>query len=264
MSEEKPSPAGQRDRSPAYPIIPLETALERLVAFEEHFKCSPAELGRAGAAWGIKSKAYGDRTAAALKYYGLLNYENGETGRQIVISEQGRKYLRAQQEHIRQKVKEEAALTPPQILKFWGLWGRDRPADEVCLDDLVLKNSFSDLGARKFLKIYDATITFAGLADSSEAAASNDEGVGAQEIQQQQSVSPSPISTLPPSELEKDSSGASDESKVNEGSRKAVFPIEDGDVTLIFPKNISSDSLEELGQYLNIFLKKEQKKKKPE
>lgn len=47
---------------------------------------------------------------------------------------------------------------------------------------------------------------------------------------------------------------------VKEGSRKAVFPVEDGDVTLIFPENISKDGLAELGQYLNIFLKKEQKK----
>ncbi len=44
------------------------------------------------------------------------------------------------------------------------------------------------------------------------------------------------------------------------GTRKAVFPVEDGDVTLIFPEAISREGLVELGQYLDIFLKKEQKK----
>ena len=44
------------------------------------------------------------------------------------------------------------------------------------------------------------------------------------------------------------------------GLRKAVFPVEEGDVTLIFPENLSVDGLAELGQYLDIFLKKEQKK----
>ncbi|MGO9172797.1 MAG: hypothetical protein ACLP7P_12640 [Rhodomicrobium sp.] len=46
-----------------------------------------------------------------------------------------------------------------------------------------------------------------------------------------------------------------------EGSRKAVFPVGDGDVTLIFPATISKDGLEELGEYLEIFLKKEKTKK---
>lgn len=53
---------------------------------------------------------------------------------------------------------------------------------------------------------------------------------------------------------------AIDQLSVKPGSRKAVFPVEDGDVTLIFPEEISKDGLEELGQYLDIFLKKEQKK----
>lgn len=46
------------------------------------------------------------------------------------------------------------------------------------------------------------------------------------------------------------------------GSRKAVFPLSEGDVALIFPQDISTDGLEELGAYLDIFLKKEVKKKK--
>lgn len=45
------------------------------------------------------------------------------------------------------------------------------------------------------------------------------------------------------------------------GTRKAVFPVSDGDVTLVFPVAISKDGLEELGHYLEIFLKKEKTKK---
>ena len=44
------------------------------------------------------------------------------------------------------------------------------------------------------------------------------------------------------------------------GTRKAQFPVEDGDVTLIFPESITKSGLDELGQYLAIFLKKEGKK----
>jgi len=47
-----------------------------------------------------------------------------------------------------------------------------------------------------------------------------------------------------------------------EGTRKAMFPLDEGDVTLVFPEGISSESLEDLSAYLDIFLKKEIKKSK--
>lgn len=49
-----------------------------------------------------------------------------------------------------------------------------------------------------------------------------------------------------------------DEDEMPVGTRKAVFPVSDGDVSLIFPKNITAEGLRELGMYLNIFLKKEE------
>ena len=48
------------------------------------------------------------------------------------------------------------------------------------------------------------------------------------------------------------------------GSRKAIFPVLEGDVTLIFPSEITADGLEVLSAYLEVFLQKEIKdKKKP-
>ncbi len=158
--------AAQRERSPSYPIVPLEVALTRLVEFEAHFRRSPARRGKAGEAWGIKAKAYADRTLAALGYFGLLEYQGAGKDRQIVISDEGRKYLRAQQEGMKREVVKAAALRPKQIAKFWSEWRMDRPADAVCLDELMFKNDFSEAGAREFLKVYDATISFAKLSDS--------------------------------------------------------------------------------------------------
>jgi hypothetical protein len=51
------------------------------------------------------------------------------------------------------------------------------------------------------------------------------------------------------------------EEQLKPGSRKAIFPLDDGDVALIFPEGISTDGLVQLGLYLDIFLKKEAKKK---
>jgi hypothetical protein len=51
--------------------------------------------------------------------------------------------------------------------------------------------------------------------------------------------------------------GNSDE-KDPAGMRKAVFPVRDGDVSLVFPKDITARGLRELGMYLQIFLKNEE------
>jgi len=156
----------QRDRSPSYPLIPLEVAIERLTTFEAHFKRSGARPEEVGDAWGIKAKAYANRTRAALRYFGLVEYQGTGMERRVVVSDEGRKYLRAQQEEMRREVLRVAALRPAQIAKFWGKWGRDRPEVAACLDELMFKNGFSEAGARDFLKVYDATIFFAGLSES--------------------------------------------------------------------------------------------------
>ncbi len=165
MTEPNGSP-GQRDRSPAYPNIALDTAFNRLVEFEEHFKRSGARPEKVGEAWGIKAKAYADRVLAALRYYGLLESQGTGSAKSVAVSEEGRRYLRAQQAETKRDVIKAAALRPKQLAKFWSEWGPDRPADPACLDDLAFKHGFSESGAREFLKVYDATIAFAGLSES--------------------------------------------------------------------------------------------------
>ncbi|HXQ53775.1 MAG TPA: hypothetical protein VN802_21970 [Stellaceae bacterium] len=166
MAEATEISGQQRDRSPAFPIIPLQTALERLAQFEAHFKRSPARAEKVGDAWNIGTKAYVDRIAAALRYYGLLEYQGAGKDRHVVVSEEGRKYLKAQQEETKREVIRAVALRPKAIAKAWGEWGTDRPADAACIDQLVQKDGFSVAGARDFLKVYDATITFSGLSES--------------------------------------------------------------------------------------------------
>jgi len=187
---------GQRDRSPAYPNITLKAALDRLTEFDTHFKRTAARPEKVGDAWGIKGKAYVDRTAAALRYFGLLEYQGSGKERQIVVSEEGRKYLRAQQEETKQEVIKAAALRPKQLAKFWGRWSSDRPADAACIDDLVQTHGFSVGGARDFLKVYDATISYAGLTDSDKI--DPKAGDGTEEEDEASGVTPKPNSPKPP------------------------------------------------------------------
>jgi hypothetical protein len=157
--------APKRDRSPNFPSIPLKTAIDRLIAFEKYFTRHPAPLGKVGLAWGQKENSdQAGQTLSAMRYFGLVEYQGNPPARQAVISDNGRIYLRAQQESTKQGVLRQAALRPRMIRKFWDRWGADRPPDPVCIEELTLHNGFSDRGAPIFLKIYDGTIAFAGLA----------------------------------------------------------------------------------------------------
>lgn len=166
-----------RDRSPSFPFIPLQTATERLAAFELKFGRHPTPAAKAALAWGMKEKSsQADQTLAALRSFGLAKYDGMGATRQIVITEDGRNFLRARQDLVKKEILKACALRPKIIRKFWASWGTDRPADEVALDKLVLENSFSELGARNFLKIYDETTAYAGLSsfDKIEAVAEDD------------------------------------------------------------------------------------------
>ncbi len=241
----------RRDRSPSYPLIPLEVAIERLTAFEAHFKRSGARPEKVGEAWGIKAKAYADRTRAALRYFGLLDYQGTGRDRQVVISEEGRKYLRAQQDEIRREVVKAAALRPKEIAKFWNEWGGDRPANAACLDDLVFEHGFSEAGAREFLKVYDATISFAGLSYSDKTPAEDTEN----------------------GEDESEGNGDGDnheehtrahrlhrtKRKERPGMKEDVFTLMEGDVVLQWPESLSVESFEDLEAWTKLILRKIQR-----
>lgn len=173
-----PVPKATKDRSPSFPFIPLKTAIERMEAFEKKFGRHPAPAAKAGLAWDMKEKSsQADQTLAALKSFGLVSYEGLGAARHASLTEEGRNYLRAQQDVIKKQILKVCALRPKIMRIFWATWGADRPPDEVALDQLVLKNGFSDGGARNFLKVYDDTVAYAGLTDTDKVDLGNDDAV---------------------------------------------------------------------------------------
>lgn len=167
-------PKAKRERSPSFPFIPLAGAIKRLGEFEEYFKRHPAPAKHSGKAWGMKGwTSQAQQTLAALKSFGLLEYSGSGDSLEASVSEDARTYLRAQQDSIKQEVLKRVALKPKNIAKYFALWGADRPPDEVCLDQLVLKAGFTDSAAKLFLQVYDSTIAYAKLSDSDKSAATD-------------------------------------------------------------------------------------------
>ena len=156
-----------KDRSPSFPFIPLKTATERLMAIDEMFKRHPAPANKVGLAWKMKEdSSQAGQTLAALKAFGLVDYQGTASERAAVISDEGRTFLRAQQDGVKREVLKRAATKPKAIGSYFGKWGVDRPPNPVCLDELVLKGGFTQSAAETFLRVYDATLAYAGLSDS--------------------------------------------------------------------------------------------------
>ncbi|MBV8548541.1 MAG: hypothetical protein JO126_03690 [Alphaproteobacteria bacterium] len=298
MSDEEISgEKGSRERSPSFPFIPLKTAIERLTAFEDYFKRHPSPADKAGLAWGMKG--YGSQTQqmlAALKSFGLVEYQGTGPKRSVSVSEEGRTYLRAQQDSIKKAIIKRAALKPKLIEKYWSLWGADRPPDAVCLDELVLKGAFPQNAAETFLRVYDSTIDYAGLSESDKI--NNEEVENPLEIKQNEvaigdlvqwvsqgseqfqeakrvralsddkkwafvdgSETGIPMEQI---ELVKKGSptpppfvfGAPPVLAIPKSMREAKFALKEGDVIVAFPSDLSSDSVEDLEAYFDIFIKK--------
>jgi hypothetical protein len=164
MTDSTAEPKGSKDRSPAFPFIPLKTAIERLVSLETMFTRHPIPALKAGLAWGMKeASSQASQTLAALKYFGLVEYQGDGTDRVATLTDDARTYLRAQQDTVKAEVLRRVALRPKAISLKWETWGADRPPDPVCLDQLVLKDKFGSPAAVTFLKVYDETIAYAGL-----------------------------------------------------------------------------------------------------
>lgn len=308
-------------RSPAYPNLNVQKALEKARALHEQEGDYAAPLSSATKAWGYSAKSSGARqTLATLRYYGLIDVTGDGDARKVKISDVARRILLDKREDQTEKEQliRKVALTPTVHKTLYDHYGSGLASDGSVIHFLVFEEGYNQTAATEVLAEFKETARFAGLYEPAREvdkprtrnhnAASeeqrpeikvgdriqwNSQGVdqfpkgarvlgfsddgqwvftdqGASGVPiSETSIMETPTRTPPPmpAHLAAALTGrqsSESEQEVRPGSRKAVFPVEDGDVTLIFPEDLSADGLEELGQYLSIFLKKEQKRRQAE
>jgi|GEM_PF-1414897 len=317
QQEAKPAQKRKVGRSPAYPSMSVQKALEKVRALYEQEGEYSAPLSSAIGAWGYSAKSSGGRQAlATLKYYGLIDVQGDGDSRKIKVSDVARRILLDQREDRteRDQLIRKVALNPVVHKEIYDQYPSGLASDASVRHFLVFDLGFNKEAAEELLAEFKETATYVGLFDpakkldkigpeDTDRTKSPDVKVGdrvqwtSQGVDQipngatvlglsddgswvftdysQSGLPVSEISVMEPSPVNnppiipphiavmaaKPSPPSDHDMSLKAGSRKAVFPVEDGDVTLIFPENISADGLAELGQYLEIFLKKEQKKK---
>lgn len=167
MSESAPA-RKPKGRSPAYPSINLETAIQRARQLYGMERRHLTPVTTVVSHWGYRSlngAALG--TIAALKKYGLLDEEGAGDDRQVKLSELADVILENPDEEKRKAAIREAALRPSIHREMWEKYhDDDLPSEQNLLWELTRNRGFTERGAGEFMPVYRATIAFAQLGDA--------------------------------------------------------------------------------------------------
>lgn len=156
-----------KSRSPAYPAINLETAIQRARQLYDKERRHSAPVLTVVSHWGYTSTNGAALGAlAALKKYGLLDEEGSGEDRKAGLSRLADDILMNPDGAKRSEAIQEAALRPAIHREIWDKYHLDLPSEKNLLWELTRDRGFTERGAAEFIRIYRATITFAKLGDS--------------------------------------------------------------------------------------------------
>ena len=155
-------------RSPNYPAIGLPDALTEVQKIWDKEKRAAVTMDVLATAMGYKSVSGPVRTkVAALRKYGLLD----QTGGRYNLSDIAMKTLHGQADEQAQ-ARASAAQRPELFREF--ITTHPDASDAALRSELVLRRSFSDAGAKQFIKAFRETMS---IADPSKASYSGPQDV---------------------------------------------------------------------------------------
>lgn len=193
------SPPGKpKPRSPSYPGINLERAIDRATIIYEHERKHEVAVETVCKHWGFKPKTGpATVTLAALKAFGLVDAKHGADT--VKLSDRMLRIIldTREDETERRKTIQEAALNPPMHRDLWDKYRADLPSDPTLRYYLMRERGFTEIGAEQFIAQYRATVTFANLGNGAIISSEPEEEIP----EQIQEYIPElkPVMTSPPS-----------------------------------------------------------------
>lgn len=248
MSENAGSVEGvkpTRIRSPSYPYIDLGTAIARTQQLYNFAKKTPVLLSAVLKEWGYSgSSANGMKVIAALKSFGLIRDIGKGKDRKVVISDFSYRLLHYPPDSPEKEAAiKEAALKPPMYSFCWREWGavEEMPGFEAIKSHLVLEKKFNPDAVSGFLSDYKKTIQFAKLGQSDTIESEDGEesiDPNLQNIAEKKGI----ININPPPK--------------RPGMNQDTFTLDEGQVVIQWPKNLSPESFEDFESWLQLVLRK--------
>lgn len=169
MSTSPDAPKRRRERSPAYPGIGLEAAIERARTLYDREGRHPVPVEVALQDWGYSVKSSGGRTVlAALKQYGLLEEERSGSHRQVRLTAPALSILLDERQGSPEKIEaiQTAALSPKIHEELRTKYDSHIPSDDNLRYYLRVERHYTDSAVAEFVPQFRATMEFAGLLES--------------------------------------------------------------------------------------------------
>ncbi len=187
MSEQTRTP---RFRSPPYPTLSLQRALERADQLYRQERDHLVPLASAARAWNMSPTSSGPVvTAAALRQYGLLDDDGSGEARKVRVTHDALRIIldKTPASPTRMEALRRAFLGPKIFSELWLRWKADLPSEQTMINYLVLERKlnnlapFSEQSASELLANYRASLPFACPEEGSNLAPSTDESEDAME-----------------------------------------------------------------------------------
>ncbi len=249
-----------KQRSPNYPSIDLEKALEyaKLQYDSDGMQGIPVNI--AHGRWGFKpGGSHGDLMLAAIKAFGLVEVEGSGSKRQVRITELARKIILDHED--KQSLLQDAALMPKIHKVIWEHYGGDIPRDDVLRHFLIFDLNFNDKAVDGFISQFRDTISFANVESLSILnkkrsifgqpvfpKPKNEEGTGGLESEDRVKSGKEPNFG---SEIEK----KMQELKEKPGLSDVKFNLPSGKATLFHPETMTAEDFEVFDIYWQGFKK---------
>jgi hypothetical protein len=249
----KPKIQVARTRSPAYPSLTLEAAIEKARIAYGHIKRSAVPLDTMAAVWESNAKSSATLLGvSSLKKYGLLEDYEVDKRRVFKLTQSALALLLGPQDTPeRASLIKQAALSPRIHAEIWSHFGGDLPSDVALKQYLLLDKSFNDSAVDAFIKSFRETISFAQLTQN-DIVTSVDTFKDDTEDEQTSNVTATEesVKSLPPPPQIQTTSTLSASSVV---LREFNFPLPTGTATVRVPFPLTEEDYDSLIKTLRNF-----------
>jgi len=156
-----------KKRSPNYPGISLDMAIQRAGELYAKERQHPAPVLTVAQHWNYKSfNGPASVSLAALKKFGLLEDVGSGDARAARVSDVAVEIIASPHQQQRQAAIRDAALRPEIHREMWERYGPQLPSDATLQWELTRSRGFTETGASEFIREYKATLAFARLEEA--------------------------------------------------------------------------------------------------
>jgi hypothetical protein len=168
VAENPPVATRKQPRSPSYPGIDLQAALEKAKAVFDNEQRHAAHVDTLFGHWGNNpGSGAGGVTLAALKQFGLMTDEGSGDSRRAKLTDDALAILLDEPDSpARWDGIRAAALRPPIHAAAWEKYAGSLPSDPNMRSWLIREKGFTTGGADAFINQLRKTVSYAGLSQS--------------------------------------------------------------------------------------------------